>query len=66
MLMGIVGFLVSMLVVWPLDMTWGFTLTMLSVIFFIASMYNFTHAPEGPHLDIHNSESLKRKSRVGR
>lgn len=58
MVLSMVGFLFSSLVVWDISMTWGFTLSLMFLIWTVASVYNFTHAPEGEHLDIHATASL--------
>jgi hypothetical protein len=63
MLASITGFLVSVFVVWPLSMTWGFTFALVFLLWFIASVVNFTHAPSSDLLDIHNSEKLKKRAR---
>jgi hypothetical protein len=53
MLVSILGFFVSVFMVWGISKTWGFTFSALFVIFFIASVYNFTHAPDEDDLAIH-------------
>lgn len=55
MIISMLGGLFSTLVVWPISQTWGFALTLLFVIWFIASVINFTHAESEEALDIHNS-----------
>lgn len=60
MLMSIVGFLVATLIIWPVSMTWGFTFAFVFTIWFVAAVYNFTHAEGEEHLDIHGSTTLKR------
>lgn len=61
MLMSILGLLFSALVVWPANLTWGFTLCLLFLVWFVASVYNFTHAPGEKHLDIHGSSAYLKK-----
>jgi hypothetical protein len=53
MLASMFGFLVSVWVVWPMDVTWGFTFAATFLIFFVASVYNFTHAPDEDYLAVH-------------
>lgn len=64
MLMSVIGFLISALVVWDINITWGFTFSLIFGLWFIAAVYNFTHAEEGDHLDIHDTNKLARKSRA--
>ncbi len=61
MLISMAGFLFSAFVVWPFSMTWGFTFCTLFVFWFIAAVYNFTHAPGEKHLDVHGSTLYLRK-----
>lgn len=56
MLVSMIGFLVSSLIIWKYSMTWGFTLSMIFIIWFLASVYNFAYAEGEGHLDIHRSE----------
>lgn len=55
MISSIVGFIFSVYVVTPISLEWGFAMSLLFVVWFIASVYNFTHAPGENHLDIHGS-----------
>lgn len=61
MLISLTGLLFSALVVWSFSMTWGFAFSMLFGMWFIASVYNFTHAPGEKHLDIHGSTAYLKK-----
>lgn len=53
MLVSMFGFFFSIWVVWPISTTWGFTFAATFTIFFIASVYNFTHAPDEDDLAVH-------------
>jgi low affinity Fe/Cu permease len=53
MLVAMLGFLVSWFLVFPFSETWGFTFMLTFGIFFIASVYNFTHAPDEDDLAVH-------------
>lgn len=57
MTISIIGFLFSAFIVWPINIQWGFTLCLIFVVWFVASVYNFTHAPGEKHLDIHGSDA---------
>jgi len=61
MLISIIGLLFSALVVWQYSVTWGFAFCVVFTTWFIASVYNFTHAPGEKHLDIHGSSAYLRK-----
>ncbi len=61
MIISMFGFVFSAYAVWPIDMTWGFTLCTVFALWFIAAVYNFTHAPGDKHLDIHGSDAYLRK-----
>lgn len=61
MLVSIFGFLFSAFIVWPQSIRWGFALCVLFMVWFVASVYNFTHAPGEDHLDIHGSDSYLKK-----
>ncbi len=61
MLLSIVGFVFGAFIIWPISTTWGFTLCLIFTIWFVASVYNFTHAPGDNHLDMHGSESYLKK-----
>lgn len=56
MLIGMIGFLVSAIIVWPQNVSWGFSLSVLFGIFCIAAVIDFTHAESDEALDIHNSK----------
>jgi|AntRauTorckE6833_2_1112554.scaffolds.fasta_scaffold175685_2 uncharacterized membrane protein len=58
MLISILGFIFSVIIVWPLSMTYGFTMAVIFAIWFIAAVINFTHAEEEEELDIHDSKQL--------
>lgn len=64
MLASMIGMIFSAVVIWDIDVTWGFTFTAIFLVWFIASVVNFTHADEGEHLDVHDSEELKRLSKL--
>ena len=53
MLVAMLGFMVSVYIVWPISISWGFAFAVTFIIFFIASVYNFTHAPDEDYLAIH-------------
>ena len=53
MLASMLGFFASIWIVWPLSVTWGFTFAATFTIFFIAAVYNFTHAPDEDDLAVH-------------
>lgn len=61
MLISMGGLLFSALVVWQFSMTWGFTFVILFTVWFLAAVYNFTHAPGEKHLDIHGSDTYLKK-----
>ena len=56
MLASMLGFILSVFVVWPLSLSWGFAFAFLFALFFIASVYNFTHAPDEDVLAVHEPE----------
>lgn len=56
MLTSMLGFFVAVFYVWPLSVNWGFAFSMLFAFFFVASVYNFTHAPDEDHLAVHEPE----------
>ena len=53
MLSSMLGFFVAVFWVWTFSATWGFTFAMMFAIFFCASVYNFTHAPDEDDLAVH-------------
>ena len=60
MLVSMLGFFISTFLLWNLSKTWGFTLAVTFAIFFAASVYNFTHAPDEDTLAVHEpSKHLK-------
>ena len=61
MVISIIGLLFSTIIIWPENLTWGFTLTLIFLVWFVASVYNFTHAPGEKHLDIHGSDAYLEK-----
>ena len=56
MLVAMLGFFVSVYYVWDISTDWGFAFATVFVIFFIASVYNFTHAPDEDDLAVHEVE----------
>ena len=60
MLAAMLGGIISVFFVWPLSPTWGFTFTFTFTLFFLASVYNFTHSPDENMLAVHEpSRHLK-------
>ncbi len=53
MLTSMLGFLASVFLVMRISYTWGFTFCFLFMLFFIASVINFTHAPDEDVLAVH-------------
>jgi hypothetical protein len=47
MLTSIMGALLSVFVVMPMSLAWGFTFTLVFIIMFIASLISMTHGPVG-------------------
>ncbi len=56
MVVAMLGFLCSWYIVTPIDVTWGFTFLITFALFFIASVYNFTHAPDEDVLAVHEPQ----------
>ena len=54
MLMSMIGFLISSMMVYPRDKTWGFAFCLIFIIMFIASIISMTYADisHKPVLDI--------------
>jgi len=66
MLASMLGFLLSVYIVWPYSVTWGFTFCATFTILFAASVYNFTHAPDEDALAVHEPHRhLKHHKRYG-
>lgn len=61
MIISILGGVFSALIIWPANVTYGFTLTLIFSVWFIASVVNFTHADNEEALDIHNSKAHLKK-----
>ena len=61
MLASVIGFLAGAFIIWPISVEWGFALCLLFFVWFVASVYNFTHAPGEAHLDIHGSDAYLKK-----
>ncbi len=60
MLVAMLGGIVSVFYVWPMSNNWGFTFTFMFTLFFLASVYNFTHSPDEDSLAVHEpSRHLK-------
>lgn len=53
MAVSMLGFLAGWYIAWPLSATWGFTFMFTCGLLFIASVYNFTHAPDEDMLAVH-------------
>ncbi len=62
MIGSMVGFLFTVTILWDYSLTWSFTFAFTFAIMFIASVYNFTHAPGYDHLDIHGSRDYVRRT----
>ena len=52
MLTAIVGFLISIMYVYPRDPTWGFTFVLFFILMFVASLISMTYAPAEAQLRI--------------
>jgi len=65
MLASIIGFLISVLYVWKLEKSFGFTFAIIFGVMFVASIVSMGHAPVEAELalDHHASRSGKRSSR---
>jgi hypothetical protein len=64
MLVSMLGFFISVFWVWSFSVTWGFTFAFMFGIFFIASVYNFTHAPDEDFLAVHEPHRHLKHLRV--
>lgn len=64
MLVSMLGFLMSMFIVWPLSVTWGFTFAFTFMLFFFAAVYNFTHAEDEDYLAVHEPHRHLKHLRV--
>lgn len=53
MLASMLGFFASVFILWQYTPTWGFTFAATFAIFFVAAVYNFTHAPDEDVLAVH-------------
>lgn len=53
MMTSMLGFLVAVFIVMPISYTWGFTFMFFFITLFVASVYNFTHAPDEDDLAVH-------------
>jgi len=60
MLTAIIGFLISVLLVYPYSMQWGFAFATVFVFMFAASLISMTHAPVGSELEISGKRKKKR------
>ena len=65
MLASIIGFLVSVVYVWNLNKSFGFTFAIIFAVMFVASIVSMTHAPVEAELalDHHARKSGKKPSR---
>ncbi len=54
MLTAIVGFIISIMYVYPRNSTWGFTFVLFFILMFVASLISMTYAPVEAQLDIRN------------
>ncbi|MBW2983605.1 hypothetical protein KY361_00645 [Candidatus Woesearchaeota archaeon] len=52
MLTAIVGFLISIVYVYPRNSTWGFTFVLFFILMFVASLISMTYAPAEGQLEI--------------
>ena len=59
MLTAIVGFLTSVILVYPNSASWGFAFALVFVFMFAASLISMTHAPIGPELAIKPKRTKK-------
>jgi|TARA_B100001971_G_scaffold102827_1_gene94737 formate hydrogenlyase subunit 3/multisubunit Na+/H+ antiporter MnhD subunit len=48
MVTSIVGFVISIIMIYPRNSTWGFTLTLFFFLMFVAAMVSLTYAPDNP------------------
>ncbi len=62
MITAIIGFLTSVVLIYPNSITWGFAFATVFVLMFAASLISMTHAPVGPELQIDE----RRKQRIKR
>lgn len=65
MLASIVGFLISILYVWNLNKSFGFTFSLIFIVMFIAALISMSHAPvdDALALDHHVRRSGKKPSK---
>ena len=61
MLTAILGFLISVIMVFPSYPQWGFAFAIVFVLMFAASMISMTHAPIGDELHIVKPKPKKKK-----
>ncbi len=61
MLTAIIGFLISVILVYPYSMQWGFAFAIVFVLMFAASLISMTHAPVGEELHIDERRKRKKK-----
>ena len=61
MLTAIIGFLISVIMIFPKNQQWGFAFATVFVLMFAASMISMTHAPIGDELHIDERRKKKRK-----
>lgn len=53
MLTSIIGFMLSILIIYPRWPTWGFTFTLIFTLMFISSVISMTYSEAESHLAIH-------------
>jgi hypothetical protein len=56
MLVSMLGFFVSVFYIWDISTDWGFAFAFVFTTFFVASVYNFTHAPDEDFLAVHEPQ----------
>ena len=54
MVTSIVGFVISIIMIYPRNSTWGFTLTLFFFLMFVAAMVSLTYAPDNPKYQLIN------------
>ncbi len=61
MITAIIGFLTSVILVYPNSMQWGFAFATVFVLMFAASLISMTHASVGEELQIDEKRKKKKK-----
>lgn len=63
MLIAIVGFLTSVILIYPYVPSWGFAFALVFIFMFAASLISMTHAPIGPELSVHTIKNVKQNKK---